>query len=130
MSEFTVIDVELREEDCLVGALKKMGYKPVVHKESVELQTYYQDRVKPKAHIVVSKGQVGGYGAVGFERQEKGGFKMHIDDMDRRRFKMGKLKQTYAEQKIDKVIKRRAKFSVKSRKEEEGKIKIRLRRNF
>ncbi|KKN30858.1 hypothetical protein LCGC14_0829830 [marine sediment metagenome] len=129
MSEFTVVEVELKEEDVLVSALKQMGYKPVIHKEAVELQTYYQDRVKPKAHIVISKGQVGGYGAVGFERQ-KNGFKMHIDNMDQRRFKTGKLKQSYAEQKINKAVKRRAKFSIKSRKEEDGKIKIRLRRNF
>ena len=129
MSEFKVVEVELKEEDILVAALKQMGYKPTVHKEAVELQTYYQNRVKPKAHIVVDKSQVGGYGAVGFERQEKG-FKMHIDDMDQRRFKIGKLKQSYAEQKINKVIKHRAKFSVKSRTEKEGKIQIRLRRNF
>ena len=130
MSEFTVVEIQLNEEDVLINALKQMGYKPKTHKESVELETYYSSRAKPKAHIVVSKGQVGGYGAVGFERLKKGGFKMHIDNMDQRRFKLGRLKQHYAEAKIVKVVKNRSKFSIRSRKEENGKIRIRVRSNF
>jgi hypothetical protein len=130
MSEFTVVEVELKEEDMLVDALKLMGYKPTVHKKAVEIETYYSDRKKPKAHIVINKSQVGGYAAVGFERQKDGGFKMHIDDMDQRRFKIGQLKQHYSEAKITKFVKGRAKYSINSRKVKDGKIKLRLRRNF
>ena len=47
------------------------------YEDGTLLDTYYKGRQKPKAHIVIDKGQVGGYAAVGFERCKEG-FKMHI----------------------------------------------------
>jgi hypothetical protein len=128
MSEWSVVNVEFNEEAVLVEALKCMGYQPKTHKEAVDIKGYGSHASK-KAHIVVSKGQFGGYTDCGFERT-KTGFSIHLDNMDHKKFKVGKLKQHYSEAKVMKVVKGRARFSVKKRVEEEGKIKIRLTRNF
>jgi len=129
MSEFRTVEIDIKEEDVLVQALKQMGYNPVTHQQEIDLKTYYSDRVKPKAHIVVGKDQFNGYADAGFQRTSKG-FNMHIDEMDQRKFKIGKLKQSYAEAKIMKTIKGTAKFTLRARQEEQGKVKLVLRRNF
>ena len=91
MSEMKTVEVEFNDEELLLDALKNLGYKPKIYKDGVEIDTYYKDRQKPKAHIVISKSQIKGYAAVGFERQKNGGFRMHIDDMDRYKFKENAL---------------------------------------
>ena len=92
----------------------------------MELGTYYQGREKPKVHILVKK-PAGFFTGFGFERT-KTGLRLHIDDMDQK--KLGKLKQSYAESKVMKSIEGRSKFSVSSRSEEEGKVKLRVKCNF
>ena len=129
VSEYIVKECDFKDEQMLVDALKQMGYKPAVHDEAVEIQTYYNRGVKPKAHIVIDKSQFRGYGAVGFERQEKG-YKVHMDNGDLHKFKFNKLKQSYSEATIMKTVRSRSRFSVKSRQEKEGQIHIRLRRNY
>ena len=129
MSEQISVQLELDDERLLLESLEKMGYKPKLYEDGTELQTYYNNKTKPKAHIVIDKSQFGGYSAVGFERV-KGKFNMHLDNMDQKKFKVNKLKQTYSEVKLMKVIKNKARYSVKNRTEEEGKVRIRLRCNF
>jgi len=127
----TSVDVEFKDEGLLVDALKNMGYNPQVNEEAVEIKGYYQNEKKKKAHIVVSKSQVGGYAGVGFERIKEGGFKMHIDNMDHNKFGTGKLKQHYSEATVMKAVNKNAKFSFKNRSTtKDGKIKIRLHTNF
>ena len=128
MSEMKTVDVALTEEDVLVEALKGLGYTPTIHKNGTKIDTYYSGRTKPTAHVVCAKGQNGlRYAAMGFERT-KTGFKMHLDDSDR--FNINKLKQSYAEKKIEKTVKRSSRFSVKGRVVENGQIKLRIRRNY
>jgi len=129
MSEMKTVEVEFNDEELLLDALKNMGYKPQVYNEGIEIDTYYKGRTKPKAHIVISKSQIGGYAAVGFERK-KGGFRMHIDDMDKRKFGENKLKQHYSEAKLMKTIKGKSRYSVTSRVVKDNKIKVSLRVNF
>ena len=77
----------------------------------------------------MSKNQFGGYTDCGFERCE-GAYRMHIDNMDNKKFKTGKLKQYYSKAKVMQTIHGRSQFSVLSQTEKEGKIHIRLSSNI
>jgi len=129
MSEMQTVEVNFNDEEVLIGALKNLGYNPAQYEKSKSIKVYYQNKGKPKANIVISKNQFGGYADVGFERQEKG-FRMHLDNMDHKKFKVHKLKQFYSEGKIMKSIKKHHNFSIINRKEQGGKIRIRVRRTF
>ena len=130
MSEWSVVEVEFNDEQILAETLKSMGYNPKIHQEAVEIRGY-GGRMSKKANIVVSKNQFSGYTDCGFERQVNGGYKLHLDNMDHKKFKVGKLKQCYTETKLTKVVGRTSAFSIKSRTvNKDGKIKIRIRRVF
>ena len=131
MSEYHVVEVEFKDEECLIEALTTMGLKPEVHENGTVITSGYA-RTKPKAHIVVRRSQFSGFGDLGFERIQNG-FKMHVDDYDYRengRDKIGmrKLKQCYAESTVKKVVRRTSRYSLVSRQEKEGKIKLKVRR--
>ena len=132
MSEFHVVETEINDEECLVGALQDVGYQTEVHDEQVKLNGYSGSGAQPKAHIVVRKGQFGGYGDAGFERVD-GGFKLHVDDYDYGRrgndkLKMKRVKQLYSARVIEKVVRTRSRYTLLGRKEVDGEIKIRVRR--
>lgn len=129
MSQWSVVEVEFTDQDALVEALTEMGWNPTVHKEAIDMKGYGSYGSK-KAHIIVSKNQFGGYTDCGFERVD-GGYKMHIDHSDKRKFKADQLNQRYAEAKVMKTVRARTKYSVKSREvTKEGQIKIRLLSRF
>ena len=44
MSKYGEIHTFLREEKCLVEALKEMGYEVEVHPEGVHLNSYYEEQ--------------------------------------------------------------------------------------
>ena len=130
MSEFKIIDVRFHDEKVLIKSLKDLGYRVQVCKEAKTLTNSYSQK-KPKAHIVVSKGQFNGYGDIGFERTKKG-FVMHADDYDYgshgNRFKFKKLNVTYSENKLKKVVNSSSRYSIFSRKEnKKGQVEIHLR---
>lgn len=104
MSQQSIYDVDLKDEDLLLEALKDMGYKPETYKEAVDLQTY-GNLGKVKAHIVIRKQQAGfTYADMGFERID-GGFKLHADHIDIRKFNLTQLKQKYTKAFLAKKIK-------------------------
>lgn len=126
MSEYAVVEVKFKDEGCLVQSLKEMGYKPEIHKSGVVLSNSYS-RSNPTAHVVVRKGQFGGYGDIGFERTKKG-FVMHADNSDGRKFKLKQLNKTYSETKIKRYVGSTANCNIFSRREnEKGQIEIHLR---
>ena len=92
ISEFHVVETEFKDEECLIGALQDVGYTPEVHEKEVKLNGYNGRGKQPKAHIVVRKGQFGGYGDAGFERVADGNFKLHADDYDYGRGRADKVK--------------------------------------
>ena len=103
MSQQAVYDVDFKDEQLLLEALKEMGFKPVVHKEAVPIKTY-GNRGNAKAHIVLGKEDCcNRYGDFGFERTEKG-FKLHADHIDIKKLNLVKLKQTYTKSFIKKRI--------------------------
>lgn len=133
MSAYHVCEVEFKDEQTLVEALKEMGFQPEVHKEAQPLKSRYlsANRDDVKGHIVVRQGQHQGAGDIGFERQSNGQYKMHYDHMDvgeNHRFSLKKLKRCYAETSVKRVVKSSTRYSMVSRQEEDGKIRIRLRR--
>jgi len=129
MSEFNVIEVNFKNKNVLIDSLKQMGYKPKVFDESVNLKGYQGDTREQKAHIIIPRSQVGNASNdVGFE-WIKDKYRMHASEYDRpwrTGEKIKKLKQVYAEKIIIGKISRSSKYSLKSRIEQDGKIKIRV----
>lgn len=131
MSEYHVVNVEFKEEDCLLEALKKAGYYPRVYENGTTISNSFS-KSTPKAHIVVNRSQFNGCADLGFERI-KDGFKMHVDHYDYLeggvdKIKMNLIKQYNAESAIKKAVRSNSKYSVFSREEKGGKINIKLRR--
>ena len=110
----------------MVQSLADIGYKPEVHNDGAVLANSYS-KAKPNAHVIVRRGQFGGYGDVGFERTNKG-FIMHAHDSDGRKFKLKQLNKTYSETKIKRYVNTTASCNIFSRREnEKGQIEIQLR---
>ena len=104
MSQQAVYNVDFKDEQLLLEALKEMGYKPVVHKEAVALKTY-GSRGSVKAHIVISKESCcNRYADLGFERTKEG-YKLHADHIDVKKLNLSQLKQRYTKAFIAKRIK-------------------------
>ncbi|MCD6435227.1 MAG: DUF1257 domain-containing protein, partial [Clostridiales bacterium] len=100
----------------------------------VPLEGYRGDKREQKAHIIIPRKQVGGASNdVGFEKTECG-FKLHASAFDkawRTGNKIDQLRLNYSEKRIMKTIRKKTKFTVKSREvDKSGKIKIRIRRTF
>ena len=133
MSEWKQVDVEFKDEECLIGALKEVGFNPEVHDEATIMENNYSKK-EVKAHIIVRKKDFGGYGDFGFTRTKNKGFQCNIDDSDHRthgksKTKLGRITQLYSSLVIQKQVKKSSRFSMISKKENEnGEIKIRVRR--
>ena len=132
MSEWKSVDVEFKDEECLITALKEVGFHPEVHDEATIMENNYSKK-EVKAHIIVRKKDFGGYGDFGFTRTKKG-FECNIDDSDHRthgtsKTKLGRITQLYSSLVIQKQVRKSSRFSMISKKENEnGEIKIRVRR--
>lgn len=132
MSEYHTVSVEFQDEECLVEALKAMGYNPLIHKEAVNLYGYQNDQRSQKANIIIHRSQVGSASNdVGFLKKTSGGFEMIVSEYDQKtnfnQKRVDKLKQTYAEKVIIKHAKK-AKHKIKSQEvQADGSIKIRVR---
>jgi len=129
VSEFKLIETEFKDGDVLVESLKEMGYNPEIHETPVNLYGYKGDKRQQKAHIVIPRRQVGAASNdVGFEKVGDK-YKLHASQFDsawREGIKIKKLKMTYSEKKVMKIVKKTNRFSFKSRQEKEGKIKIKI----
>lgn len=132
ISEFHVIEVLFKDEGILVQSLKEMGYKPDIYEKAINLRGYQGDKREQKAHIVVSRKQVGrASNDIGFERKKTGGFVLHASAYDlawRTGKKIKQLNRTYTENKLKKTINSISNYNIISRKErKDGKIEIHLR---
>ena len=132
MSEWKTVDVEFKDEDCLIAALKEVGFHPEVHEKETVMENSYSKK-EVKAHIIVRKKDFAGYGDLGFEKVN-GKYVCHVDDTDHRahgtsKTKLGRITQLYSSLVIQKQVKKSSRFSMISKKENEnGEIKIRVRR--
>lgn len=128
MSQQAVYDVDFKDEQLLLEALKEMGYKPTVHKKAVTLKTY-GNRGSVKAHIVIGQQQGGfTYADMGFEKTKEG-YKLHADHIDIKKLNLAQLKQRYTKAFIAKRIKLMGtQFLLGSEDiDEEGTMKLKVR---
>jgi len=133
MSEYHQVEVNLEDFDCIIGSLKEMGYNPICNDVADNLKGYQNDVREQKAHIIIPKSQVGSASNdIGFEKVDKK-YILHISQYDQsaKTFDVGKLKKTYAVQKLNKFIKKSTRYKISSKQElDGGKIKIRLKKKF
>ena len=131
MSEYVEVEVKFKDESILIQSLKEMGYKPLIHKNAKKLEGYQGDKRSQKAHIIISRKQVGGASNdVGFEKVKKG-YVLHASAYDRAwrtGAKIKTLNKTYMENKLRKEVNRSSAFNITGRKvNKDGKIEIQLR---
>jgi hypothetical protein len=58
MSHFSKIAVKFKDQSCLVEALQRFGFFPMLHDKPVNLYGYHGDQRSQTAHIVVSRNQI------------------------------------------------------------------------
>jgi len=129
MSEYHVVELEIKDESCLVEALHEMNYKPEIHKKAKALIGYKGDKRSQKAHIIIPKNQIGSVSNdIGFERMNNGDMKMRISeyDINSHKFNTNKLKQLYAKYKTISICKKKKYKLVSQKTDDKGRIRIKL----
>lgn len=111
MSAYNEIETQFSDQDCLVDALKEMGYQPQVSEKPQNLEGYTGDTRKQTAEIILPRRQVGGASNdVGFKKNADGTFTAIVSDYDRGgNFglkKQAQLKRLYAEKMAVKQAKK------------------------
>ncbi|HEX5481702.1 MAG TPA: DUF1257 domain-containing protein [Terriglobia bacterium] len=100
MSKYCQIETVLRDEEYLVEALREMGYKPEVHAEGAQLNSYYSEQEAKIAHVIIRRRELpGAFGDIGFVRQPDGQLSKIGDELDRQygaRW-LGRVEQLYKE---------------------------------
>jgi hypothetical protein len=135
VSHYSEVQIELIDEDCLVAALARLGFKGKVelHQEAQPLFGYQGDVRAQKAHIIIRQHHVGpAANDLGFERQADGKFRVWVSDYDVKYNKydaawMGRLKQAYGVEKAKAEAKKRG-YRMSEQKLDDGRIRLVLRR--
>ncbi len=102
MSAYIKMATQYNDQECLVGALKSMGYSPEVHTKAVQLVDYVGKKRPETAEIVIPRSQVGGASnEIGFKLQEDGTYQRISSQFDNnsQRLSDTSLKCRYAEKK-------------------------------
>ena len=111
MSEYTRVNIKLRDAISLKDSLKEMGYEFEEHKEPQHLYGYMGKKRQQKAHIIVRRKHISrSANDIGFLKNANGEYEMIISEYDRRAGKqavdfMERLKQLYATHKIMRKVK-------------------------
>ena len=89
MSAYKTVECDIVDLDCLIEALKLLGFDPIIHDELTSLTGYRNDIRDEKAKIIIPKEQInfftGASNDIGFvwnETNEK--FDMIISDYDKK----------------------------------------------
>lgn len=134
MSEYTTVELEINDPECLKTSLTELGYVFEEHETAQNLYGYQGDKRQQKAHIIIRRKNVGSMSNdVGFLRKEDGSYELIISEFDSSGSKKQAknltqvLKQVYATHKIKKKAKALG-YTIKSQKTTEGKVKIRVMR--
>ena len=130
MSEYNVVEIDIKDEDSLKSALKDMGIEFEVHENPIELLAYGSRRkTNLKAHIFVHSSKLKGYRVyndLGFHRRADGKYEVvsdFIGSKSRDEF-MNRLKQEYGKHVSIKKLKRMGFRSVKATKDKNGYVKV------
>lgn len=132
MSHYAEMKVSalVRNEKDLVAALEELYGEGMVeiHPNLVSIGGY-DSQAKKKAHIVVRKeaiqAQKGGkaWNDLGYERQEDGTYKLHVDPVDFPKTSQEKVAMAYAERVAARQLKYKG-YSVKRSLQQDGTIKL------
>lgn len=111
MSAYNEIETQYSDQDCLVEALKEMGYQPQVSAKPQHLEGYQADEREQTAEIIIPRRQVGGASNdVGFKKNANGTYTAIISDYDSGnnfgKKKQQTLKKLYAEKMAVKQAKK------------------------
>jgi len=129
MSEYTTIQVQYSDPECIKAALKEMGYTCEEHQTAQHLHGYVGDIRQQKANIIVRREHVGAAANdVGFNKTASGKYELIISQYDRggktgKNF-MERMKQLYGKHKTVKQLKRMGKTITSIKTTQDGRIKI------
>lgn len=139
MSKFVEGSINIKDQSCLVAALKKLfGENSVeVHEKPSNLYDYTGSEREQVAHIVVRQAAVnevsgGPSNDIGFEKKTDGSYTFHVSEYDVKHEIRSKVQQKYAELLVTRTItrgtlqSRMSMFKMKNNKT--GALTITLRR--
>lgn len=101
MSHYTAIALKIKDEQCLLDALKALKLSFTIHKDPATMQNRWFSRTGEirKAHIIVAGSELGIGADVGFLRNEDGTFEFLADDYElERSSKFPNFRQTFSEE--------------------------------
>lgn len=131
MSEYTVVQCEFNDAECIKASLKELGYNFEEHKEAQKLVGFEGGVRQQGAHIIIRRQHVGAASNdVGFNRKADGKYELVISAFDSRRGSksaqdfLQNLKQTYAKHKTLKQLKKMGKTVSYVKTMKDGRIKI------
>ncbi len=129
MSEYTNIQVQYSDSECIKAAIKEMGYVCEDHKTAQNLYGYRGDVRQQKANIIIRKEHVGAAANdVGFHKTASGKYELIISEYDRggktgKNF-MERMRQLYAKHKTVKQLKKMGKTILSVKTTKDGRVKI------
>jgi len=129
MSEYSIIQVQYSDPECIKAALKEMGYVYEEHKTAEHLYGFQGDSRQQKANIIIRRKHVGSAANdVGFNKTSSGKYELIISQFDKggktgTNF-MERMRQLYAKHKTVKQLKRMGKTITSIKQGADGKIKI------
>jgi len=84
VSSYNEIQTIYSDQQCLIEAIKELGYQPQVNEKPQHLEGYHGDERQQTAEIIIPRKQVGGASNdVGFKRNADGTFTAIISDYDK-----------------------------------------------
>ena len=128
MSAYSQLQTIYRDRDCLVEALKEMGYGTVeIHEDAQQLQGYHGDLREQRANVIVRRKYVGNASNdLGFVKKEDGTYAAIVSDFDSIRHNtkwFDGLKRSYTDKVTTKAAKKMG-LKLHSRQVVNGKLVI------
>ena len=131
MSEYTVVQAEYSDPECIKSVLKELGYVFEEHEIEQHLFGYGNDQRAETAQIIIRRQHVGSAANdVGFHRKENGKYELIISEYDRSGHKkqavdfLERMKQLYSKHKTLKQLKKMGKTVTSVKTTKDGRIKI------
>lgn len=129
MSEFHEVQLELKDKEAIIEALRTLGYNPVVYNDPINLKGYQGDTRKEKAHIIVPSSQISRMSNdLGFEKVGND-YVMRISqyDISAQKFNSKEFDRQYKKHRVLIKVKNSRHFKKKSIVEKNGKITIKIK---
>jgi hypothetical protein len=109
MSAYKEYRCEITNRDMLLQSLKELGFTPEVHATPQPMSGWNGETRSKKAEIIVRKSDIEqynrSYNDIGFNWDEKAGqFTAILSDMDESPNLMGRIKQVYSKNVIEKAL--------------------------